>query len=79
MAWLGEDEDAPGGAAAGGAAAAPSGSGKEAVTSALEDEDGLDWLKEASLLDDSGAAGAVDVSGGDLGVDDEDVPDWLKD
>ena len=35
--------------------------------------------RDLSLLDDSAAAGAVDVSGGDLGVDDDDVPDWLKD
>ena len=53
--------------------------GVPAVSSALDDEEGLDWLKEASILDDSVAGAAGDLSGLALAGDDDDVPDWLKD
>ena len=44
---------------------------------AAEDEEELDWLKEASVLDDTGnVTGDVSALGLD---DDDDVPDWLKD
>ena len=41
-------------------------------------QEGLDWLKEASLLD-STANASGDISALSLGADDDDVPDWLKD
>jgi hypothetical protein len=56
------------------------GGGVPAATNALDDdEEGLDWLKEASILDDGVPGAAGDLGGLELGGGDDDVPDWLKD